>query len=139
MDNLLPALVGGGVAYFGYEMWAPKIGYTDMFPRGLIALGLGMGAYSAAFNYKHGNKRGAEAAAMGVGISLVGQYFLAPVLESFITTQWLSALLLGPAVAVVAGLVFVELLPVLSVNPESVLRGAQLQGEKACPATMGAC
>lgn len=108
----LGVLGGAAGAAFSWMQWAPMLGYTEAFPRLIISVGVAMGAYQVGMALDAGKSATpvAEAAAAAFGLMLVGQYFLAPVLNSAIPQQWLSALLLGPAVSIVVGLVATDIL-----------------------------
>lgn len=127
-------LGGAAGAAFGYMNWAPMLGYTQDLPRLIITVGVAMTAYQIGVALDSGQKGLAEAAGAAFGLMLVGQYFLAPVLNGAIQQQWLSALLLGPAVGLIVGLVATDILA--SWFGSSLPSGVRTMG---CGAGTGVC
>lgn len=132
---MLLGVVGGAAgAAFSWMQWAPMLGYTQAFPRLIISVGVAMGAYQIGMALDAKQTPLAEAAAAAFGLMLAGQYLLAPVLNSAIPEQWLSALLLGPAVSLVVGLVATDIL--------AGWFGSSLPGgvrNSGCAASQGVC
>ncbi len=103
-------LIGGvGLAAAAYVYVAPMLGYTDLIPKLIIASGFILGGDQLGTDLMSENSNAVivdvVSIALGVGVMVLVQ----PAVASLVSSQVLQALLLGPACAVVVGLVVVAL------------------------------
>src|SRR5512135_1434210 len=113
-SSMMMAWVGAAAgAVFSWSYWAPMIGFSEPFGRALISLGLANAGYAVGLSLEEKGavkKVGMEVSLAALAVTLGGQYLLAPPLLAAIPQQWLAAILLGPVVAFVAGLLAAELM-----------------------------
>lgn len=103
-------IIGGiGLAAASYVYLAPRLGYSDLIPKLIVSSGfilsgdqLGTDLFSGATNAAIMDL---VSIALGVGIMILVQ----PAVASLVSSQVLQALLLGPACAVVVGLIVVAI------------------------------
>lgn len=103
----LGAIGGVGLAAASYVYLAPMLGYSDMIPKLIVSSGFILSGDQLGTDLASENANAVVAdvvaIAAGVGIMILVQ----PAVAGFVSNQILQALLLGPACAVVVGLIVV--------------------------------
>jgi len=86
---------------------APYLGYSDMVPKLIISSGFIMSGSQLGKSLAAGGSFVPELVAVALGVGLM--VLVQPAVASLVSSQVLQALLLGPACAVVAGLIAVAI------------------------------